>query len=147
MREFSCVLGARFHAAAFLDGPFLPLSLSLSLSLSPSFPLISTADDGRRRARGLLRRSAWLLDLLHLATERLCPPCASIPLSFPPCPAVRLGRLSPSLPLSILSAVGLGIKIRHFIVSKFCEADNIAAPIAAQRKSGNPSVLVLLPHK
>lgn len=95
VREFDCVLGARFHAAVFLDGPFLSL---------PLFPLISIADGRRRRASGLLRRSAaWLLDLLHLATQRLCP---SLPPSLPPCTpgpiplsSVRLGRLPLSLSL------------------------------------------------
>ena len=127
MREFTSVLlGARFHAAVFLDGP---LSLSLSL-LSPSpFPLISIAD--QRARRGRLRCSAlpgywiyciWLRSGFALPLPSLCLP-----------PSVRLA--APSLP-PFFPAVGLRIKIRHFIVSKFCEADNIAAPIAAAERRG-----------
>ena len=74
--------------------------------------------------------SAWLLDLLHLATQRLC---SSSPIPLSSLPSVRLA--APSLP-PFFPAVGLRIKIRHFIVSKFCEADNIAAPIAAAERRG-----------
>ena len=156
MREVSRVRSARFHAAVFLDGPFLsPSPLSL---LAPSLPpyLYRRRTPTRPRSPPSLC-SAWLLDLLHLATQRLCPSplpsrpsCAvrSHPSVFPlvrPC----LGRLPGPCLSPFFPAVGLGIKIRHFIVSKFCEADNIAAPIAAAPpgESGNPSVLVLLPHK
>ena len=128
VREFTSVLlGARFHAAVFLDGP---LSLSLSL-LSPSpFPLISIAD--QRARRGRLRCSA----LLCLATGFTAFGYAAALLFLPSLclpPSVRLA--APSLP-PFFPAVGLRIKIRHFIVSKFCEADNIAAPIAAAERRG-----------
>ena len=128
MREFTSVLlGARFHAAVFLDGP---LSLSLSL-LSPSpFPLISIADQRARARRGLLRCPA----LLCLATGFTAFGYTAALLFLPSLclpPSVRLA--APSLP-PFFPAVGLRIKIRHFIVSKFCEADNIAAPIAAAER-------------
>ena len=98
VREFDCVLGARFHAAVFLDGPFLSL---------PLFPLISIADGRRRRASGLLRRSAaWLLDLLHFGYAAALP----FPPSFPSSlhsqshPSVfRPSGAPPSLPLALHS--------------------------------------------
>ena len=126
MREFTSVLlGARFHAAVFLDGPLLALpafpSLPSPLSLSPT-----NAPAPAAVSSVALLCSAWLLDLLHLATQRLC--SSSHPSVFP-----RLA--APYLP-PFFPAVGLRIKIRHFIVSKFCEADNIAAPIAAAERRG-----------
>ena len=99
---------------------FMPLWTSLSFSL----PLISTADDAV--AAFGARCSVRLPDLLHLATQRLCS-ALSLWGSSPP-------LFSPAA--AAAAAVGLGIKIRHFIVSKFCEADNIAAPIAAAAASG-----------
>ena len=132
---------------------FMPLSfwmVPFSLSLSLPFPLSLPPYLYRRPTRPPrsppLLCSAWLLDLLHLATQRLC---SSSPIPLSSLPSVRLA--APSLP-PFFPAVGLRIKIRHFIVSKFCEADNIAAPIAAaerrgRARAGDPSVLVLLPHK
>ena len=122
---------AFFWVLGFMPLSFwmVPFSLSLSL-LSPSpFPLISIAD--QRARRGLLRCSAlpgywiyciWLRSGFALPLPSLCLP-----------PSVRLA--APSLP-PFFPAVGLRIKIRHFIVSKFCEADNIAAPIAAAERRG-----------
>ena len=110
-------------AAFFWVLGFMPLSfwmVPFSLSLSLPFPLSLPPYLYRRPTRPPLC-SAWLLDLLHLATQRLC--SSSHPSVFP-----RLA--APYLP-PFFPAVGLRIKIRHFIVSKFCEADNIAAPIAA----------------
>ena len=95
----------------------LPLPSPLSLSPTNAPAAVSSV---------ALLCSAWLLDLLHLATQRLC--SSSHPSVFP-----RLA--APSLP-PFFPAVGLRIKIRHFIVSKFCEADNIAAPIAAAAAGG-----------
>ena len=120
---------AFFWVLGFMPLSFwmVPFSLSLSL-LSPSpFPLISIAD--QRARRGLLRCSAlpgywiyciWLRSGFALPLPSLCLP-----------PSVRLA--APFLP-PFFPAVGLRIKIRHFIVSKFCEADNIAAPIAAAER-------------
>ena len=117
VREFSRVRGARFHAAVFLDGPFLS-----PLSSLPLFPLISIADGADADAPAVssvaLLCSAWLLDLLHLATQRLCP---SLPLPSLPSRAVRSHpsvfplsvRPRPSVsgaPLSILSRCRSGDK-------------------------------------
>ena len=79
MREFTSVLlGARFHAAVFLDGPLLALALPpFSLSLPPYLYRRPTRPP---RSPPLLC-SAWLLDLLHLATQRLC--SSSHPSVFP----------------------------------------------------------------
>ena len=140
VREFDCVLGARFHAAVFLDGPFLSLLLSSPLSLSPTDAAVPALLPGYWIYCIWLRSGCALPFLPALPVPSLC------------LPSVWGASLSPSRS-PFFPAVGLGIKIRHFIVSKFCEADNIAAPIAAPppplppRERGNPSVLVLLPHK
>ena len=104
--------GAQFHAALVLA---LSLSRSSPLSLPPTTswpPSVLAAQSGYRIY------CIWLR-------------CGSAALSVwgsSPAP--------PFSPAAAAAAVGLGIKIRHFIVSKFCEADNIAAPIAAAAAGG-----------
>ena len=114
---------------------FMPLSFWMvpSRSRSPSFlPLPSPLSLSPTNAPAAVSSVA----LLCLATGFTAFGYAAALLFLPSLclpPSVRLA--APSLP-PFFPAVGLRIKIRHFIVSKFCEADNIAAPIAAAERRG-----------
>ena len=114
---------------------FMPLSFWMvpSRSRSPSFlPLPSPLSLSPTNAPAAVSSVA----LLCLATGFTAFGYAAA-LLFLSHPSVfpRLSVWPPSLP-PFFPAVGLRIKIRHFIVSKFCEADNIAAPIAAAERRG-----------
>ena len=127
MREFTSVLlGARFHAAVFLDGPLLALALPSFLPLPSPLSLSPTNAPAAVSSVALLCLATGFTAFGYAAALLFLPS-----LCLPP--SVRLA--APSLP-PFFPAVGLRIKIRHFIVSKFCEADNIAAPIAAAERRG-----------
>ena len=144
----ACVNSTVFWVLGFMPLSFWMVPFSLSFSLPPYLY--------RRRTPPSPLCLATGFTAFGYAAALPFPPSFPSSLHSRSHPSVfRPSGAPPSLPLSpFFPAVGLGIKIRHFIVSKFCEADNIAAPIAAPpppplppRERGNPSVLVLLPHK